>query len=148
MEIHALVTAMSPEYEGCVGAPLTMHSGINTGLVVTADVDPTRGTHGIAGDAVNVAARLSDLAGPGEIFSVEETVRRARGSFVFDDLGPRPDLSRTYMEVGKRLLKPKSTYKELIGISATAYLDKAETMFRGMDLEWELEQLERVRQRT
>jgi len=27
-----------PQYESRVGAPLTMHSGINTGLVVTADV--------------------------------------------------------------------------------------------------------------
>ncbi|MDQ1240323.1 MAG: hypothetical protein QG577_2509, partial [Thermodesulfobacteriota bacterium] len=89
MEIHALVKAMSPEYEALVGAPLTMHSGINTGLVVTADVDPTRGTHGIAGDAVNVASRLSGLAGPGEIFVGEETVRRAKGRFVFDGLGPR-----------------------------------------------------------
>jgi hypothetical protein len=49
------------------------------------------------------------------------------------------------VEVGKRLLEPKSKYKELNGITATAYLDKAETMFRDMDLEWDLEQLERVR---
>ncbi len=32
-------------------------------------------------------------------------------------LGARPDLSRTYMEVGKRLLEPHSKYKELNGIS-------------------------------
>ena len=89
LEIHALVKAMSPEYEAMVGGPLTMHSGINTGLVVTADVDTERGTHGIAGDAVNVASRLSGLAGPGEILVGEETVRRSQGRFVFDDLGPR-----------------------------------------------------------
>ena len=58
---------MSPEYEAMVGSPLTMHSGINTGLVVTSDVDPTRGTQGIAGDAVNVAARLRL---PGDGFGV------------------------------------------------------------------------------
>ncbi len=89
LEIHALVNAMSPEYGAMVGGPLTMHSGINTGLVVTADVDTERGTHGIAGDAVNVASRLSGLAGPGEILVGEETVRRSQGRFVFDDLGPR-----------------------------------------------------------
>jgi class 3 adenylate cyclase len=89
LEIHNLVTALNPEYEGLVGAPLTMHSGINTGLVVTADVDPEKGTHGIAGDAVNVASRLCGMAGPGEICVGEETVRRARGRFVFDDLGPK-----------------------------------------------------------
>jgi len=60
-------------------------------------------------------------------------------------LGARPDLSRTYMEVGKRLLEPKSKYRELNGISAKEYLEKAETLFEDMDLEWDLEQLERVR---
>jgi class 3 adenylate cyclase len=89
LEIHNLVKALNPQYEALVGAPLTMHSGINTGLVVTADVDPEKGTHGIAGDAVNVASRLSSLAGPGEICVGEETVRRAKGRFVFDDLGPQ-----------------------------------------------------------
>jgi class 3 adenylate cyclase/tetratricopeptide (TPR) repeat protein len=89
MEIHALVKAMSPDYEALVGSPLTMHSGINTGLVVTADVDQTRGTQGIAGDAVNVASRLSGLAGPGEILVGEETFRSAKNHVVFDDLGPK-----------------------------------------------------------
>jgi class 3 adenylate cyclase len=89
VEIHNLVKSLSPEYEGLVGAPLTMHSGINTGLVVTADVDPEKGTHGIAGDAVNVASRLSGLAGPGEILVGEETARRAKGRFLFDDLGTK-----------------------------------------------------------
>ncbi len=60
-------------------------------------------------------------------------------------LGARPDLSRTYMEVGKRLLEPQSRFKELNGISAPEYLDKAETLFREMDLQWDLEQLEQVR---
>jgi class 3 adenylate cyclase/tetratricopeptide (TPR) repeat protein len=89
LEIHDMVKQLSPQYESRVGALLTMHSGINTGLVVTADVDPEKGTHGVAGDAVNVASRLSGMAGPGEIFVGEETVRRAKGRFVFDDLGQK-----------------------------------------------------------
>ena len=60
-------------------------------------------------------------------------------------LGARPGLSRTYFEVGKRFLEPHSKYKELNGIKASEYLDKAEKLFREMDLEWDLEQLERVR---
>jgi len=89
LEIHDLVKGFSPQYEARVGAPLTMHSGINTGLVVTADVDSEKGTHGVAGDAVNVASRLSGMAGPGEILVGEETVRRAKGRFVFHDPGKR-----------------------------------------------------------
>ena len=34
-------------------------------------------------------------------------------------LGARPDLSRTYMEVGRRLLESKSKYKEFNGVTAT-----------------------------
>ena len=59
-------------------------------------------------------------------------------------LGARPDLARTYFEVGKRLLEPQSRYRELNGISAKEYLDKAEKLFREMDLQWDLEQLERA----
>jgi class 3 adenylate cyclase len=39
-EIHAFVEALSPRFETKIGRSLSMHSGINTGLVVTADVDP------------------------------------------------------------------------------------------------------------
>ena len=59
-------------------------------------------------------------------------------------LGARPDLARTFFEVGKRLLEPHSKYKELNGISVKEYFDKAEKLFREMDLQWDLEQLERV----
>jgi class 3 adenylate cyclase/tetratricopeptide (TPR) repeat protein len=88
-EIHDLVKSMSPQYQHKLGAPLTMHSGINTGLVVTADVDPEKGTHGVAGDAVNVASRLSGLARPGEILVGHDTHVRAEGVFTFEDLGFR-----------------------------------------------------------
>ncbi len=87
-EIHELVEAMNPEYETKVGAVLSMHSGINTGLTVTADVDPEKGTHGVTGDAINIAARLSDLAKAREIFVGPETYRRAEGHFAFETLEP------------------------------------------------------------
>ena len=59
-------------------------------------------------------------------------------------LGARLEVSRTYFEVGKRLLEEKSKYKELNGIKAEEYLDKAKTMFEEMDLQWDLDQLERI----
>lgn len=52
------------------------------------------------------------------------------------------------MEVGKHLLEPKNKFKELNGISATEYLNKAETLFREMDLQCDLEQLEQVREKS
>ena len=59
-------------------------------------------------------------------------------------LGARPDLSRTYFEVGKRLLEPQSKYKELKGIDARGYLEKARIMFEEMGLERDLDELERI----
>jgi class 3 adenylate cyclase len=63
-EIHELVDAVSPEVENRIGQPIAMHTGINTGLVVTGEVDLERGTHGVAGDTINLASRLSNLAKP------------------------------------------------------------------------------------
>jgi hypothetical protein len=60
-------------------------------------------------------------------------------------LGARPDLSRTYFEVGKHLLKPESKYKQLNGIDANGYLEKAGILFEEMGLERDLDDLERVR---
>ena len=62
-------------------------------------------------------------------------------------LGARPDLARTYMEIGKRFLEDKSKYKELNGIRAEEYLEKARGMFLAMDLQWDLDALEKIEQR-
>ena len=59
-------------------------------------------------------------------------------------LGARPELSRTYMEVGKRLFEPKSKFKELNGIKAEGYLEKARSMFEDMDLQWDLNELDKI----
>ena len=60
-------------------------------------------------------------------------------------LGARPDLSRTYFEFGKRLLEPQSKYKELNGIDARGYLEKARVMFEEMGLKRDLDELERLK---
>jgi hypothetical protein len=61
-----------------------------------------------------------------------------------ENLGARLELARTYMEVGKRLLRPESKNKKLNGIKAQEYIDKAKTMFVEMDLQWDLDELERL----
>jgi class 3 adenylate cyclase/tetratricopeptide (TPR) repeat protein len=80
-EIHQLVDAISPEVEKRLGQPISMHTGINTGLVVTGDVDMERGTHGIAGDTINLASRLSSLAKSGEILVDVNTCHQVEGHF-------------------------------------------------------------------
>jgi class 3 adenylate cyclase/tetratricopeptide (TPR) repeat protein len=81
-KIHELVDAISPEVEKKIGQSISMHTGINTGLVVTGEVDMERGTHGIAGDTINLASRLSNLAKPGEILVNVDTCRQVEGHFI------------------------------------------------------------------
>lgn len=85
-EIHRLIESISPQYEDKIGQPLKMHTGINTGLVVTGELNLEKGVHGVAGDAINVAARLSSLANAGEILVDRETYSRTEGYFQFDNL--------------------------------------------------------------
>jgi len=80
-EIHQLVDTISPEIEKRIGQFISMHTGINTGLVVTGEVNMERGTHGIAGDTINLASRLSNLAEPGEILVDVDTCRQVEGHF-------------------------------------------------------------------
>lgn len=88
LEIHAHVDSLSPEYRTKIDSALNMHSGINTGLAITADADPDRGTHGVTGDAINVASRLSDLARAQEIIVGPETHRACKRHFAFEALKP------------------------------------------------------------
>ena len=60
-------------------------------------------------------------------------------------MGARPEFARTYFEVGKRLLDKKSTQKELNGIKAEKYLEKAKAIFEDLDLKWDLENLTKFR---
>ena len=87
-EIHDLVKTLSPQYEKKIGQSLSMHTGINTGLVVTGELDLEKGVHGVAGDAVNVASRLSSIAEPGEILIGPDTYSRAEGFFYFESIEP------------------------------------------------------------
>ena len=87
-EIHALVENISPRYEVRIGRPLAMHTGVNTGLVVTGEIGEGLGCYGFTGDAINVASRLAGLAQAGEIVVGLETWRQAQGLFLFERRQP------------------------------------------------------------
>ncbi|MEJ2099277.1 MAG: adenylate/guanylate cyclase domain-containing protein [Desulfobacterales bacterium] len=87
-EIHQCVDELSREISNDIGQSISMHSGINTGLVVTGEVDMKLGIHGVAGDTINLASRLCALAGPGEVLLDADTLRQAEGHFIFETLKP------------------------------------------------------------
>ncbi len=57
-------------------------------------------------------------------------------------MGARPELARTYLEVGRHLLDEKGEKKTFSGLGAEDYLDMARKLFEDMDLTWDLGQLE------
>lgn len=82
-EIHSRVTDLSAKLKDRIGMPLSMHSGINTGLVVTGGERPESGRHGVMGDTINLAARLCHIGSTGEILVGPDTYLHARAHFVF-----------------------------------------------------------------
>lgn len=63
---------------------------------------------------------------------------------VAEFLGARPEMARTYMEVGRRLREGTSSDKRLNGVTAEEYLEKARLLFQEMDLEWDLHELNKI----
>lgn len=86
--LHAMVRERVAEFEARVGQSLRLHSGINTGLIVTRSRDQRDGTYGITGDTVNVAARLVAQAGVDEIVVSPDTQRLIADYFTCEVLAP------------------------------------------------------------
>jgi class 3 adenylate cyclase/tetratricopeptide (TPR) repeat protein len=106
-EIHNLVNNLSPKYEGKTEQPLSMHTGINTGLVVTGDINLEKGTHGVSGDTINVAARLSGLGKTDDILVGQNTFYQAEGFFDFKELEPAIIKGKTEPIKAYKVLSPK-----------------------------------------
>jgi class 3 adenylate cyclase/tetratricopeptide (TPR) repeat protein len=68
------------------GVRLEIRAGINTGEVVAGETSARQKL--ATGDAVNVAARLEQVAGPGTILLGDETYRLARDSVLAERLQP------------------------------------------------------------
>ena len=88
IELHDMVRGISPEVEEKIGHRLSMHTGINTGLIVTSTRDDRDGRVGVTGDTVNTGARLKALAGDDNILISPETRRRVAPFFELEALPP------------------------------------------------------------
>jgi len=88
LELHEAVEALNADVEPRVGAPIGMHTGVNTGVVLTSEtvLDGKQQT-GPLGDTINVAARLQSLAQTGQVLVGPETRRSIERAFELEDLG-------------------------------------------------------------
>jgi class 3 adenylate cyclase len=85
LRMRQRLDSMNGEIERRYGVRLRLRTGVNTGEVLAA-VRPQPGEAMVTGDAVNTAARLEQLAEPGDIVVAERTARAAR-AFSFRPLG-------------------------------------------------------------
>jgi class 3 adenylate cyclase len=80
--LHAALS-MQRRLDELFGDALSLRIGVNTGEVVVGQ--PREGSSFVSGDAVNVAARLEQAAGSGEILVGERTASAVRGAFELDE---------------------------------------------------------------
>jgi predicted ATPase/class 3 adenylate cyclase len=106
-KIHQAVEALSPKVQEKIGQPLSMHIGISTGLVVTEGIPLADGTHHVAGDTINVASRLSNLAKAGETLVAHTTYSQTEGFFSFERLEPVRLKGKTKPVAVYKVLSPK-----------------------------------------
>jgi class 3 adenylate cyclase len=83
LEMGTRLTELNAEFERAHHITLEVRVGVNSGEVV-APTGPAPTQRIVAGDAVNVAARLEQAAAPGTILVGERTYRAARLAFRFD----------------------------------------------------------------
>jgi class 3 adenylate cyclase len=84
LEILQRLDELNPGFERHYGVRLQVRVGVNTGEVIApASDDVTQAI--VAGDAVNVAARLEEAARPGTVLVGPRTYAAARRAFRFDD---------------------------------------------------------------
>ena len=88
VEMRDRLETLNVEFEREWGVSLRVRTGVNTGEVVAGD--PSRGQAFVSGDTVNVAARLEQAAGPGEILIGERTWMLGAGAI---DAEPVPPLT-------------------------------------------------------
>ena len=85
-EMRTALNRLNDELERGWGVRLTARTGVNTGEVVSGD--PTEEEHLVVGDAVNVAARLEQAAGPMEILIGPLTYRLVREAVDVEPVEP------------------------------------------------------------
>jgi tetratricopeptide (TPR) repeat protein len=85
-DMRDALVPLNEDLEREYGVRLAVRIGVNTGPVVAGD--PVAGQAIVTGDAVNVAARLEQAAGPGEILLGAETLRLVRKAVVSEPVVP------------------------------------------------------------
>jgi class 3 adenylate cyclase len=89
LDMHEALEAFKSNAPLPLTGPLDIHIGVSTGYVIAGMIGTERRQdYTVMGDAANVAARLQDMAAPGQIFVSEATYRLTSQLFLFRELEP------------------------------------------------------------
>src|SRR5918992_192884 len=102
-ELREALARLNDELRGDFGVELALRTGVNTGEVVAGD--PATDQTLVTGDAVNVAARLEQSAGAGEIILGEATRRLVRDAVRVEPIGTLALKGKTDGVLSWRLLE-------------------------------------------
>jgi class 3 adenylate cyclase/tetratricopeptide (TPR) repeat protein len=103
VEMRQALGRLNEEFERAWGLRVLARVGINTGEVVAGD--PAGGGSFVAGDAVNLAARLEQAAEPGQILIADSTYRLVREAVTAEPLAPLAVKGKTEPVSAWRLLE-------------------------------------------
>src|SRR5207245_4062313 len=92
---------LNTEFKAQHGVSLAIRIGVNTGEVMAASDQNV-----VTGDAVNVAARLEQMADPGTILAGERTYAAARDAFVFGEPEGREIRGKSAPVTVRQVLRP------------------------------------------
>ena len=87
-DMQASLTTLNDELQRDLAIALQMRIGINTGEVIIGE--RRAGGSPATGDAVNIAARLEQAAGPGEVLIGDTTYRLVRDEVTAEQIQPLP----------------------------------------------------------
>jgi len=120
LALHEAVRAIGEEVAPRIGRRLCMHSGINSGLLVTRASDQRDGHYALTGDMVNTGARLLGLAGEDEVVVGPETWRQVSGAFEAEARAPVPVRGKAEPIVPRRILRERAAgaLRPLVGRDA------------------------------
>ena len=86
--MHRVLQGYGAELQRTQGIVFRVRLGLNTGLVVVASIgDNLRMDYTAVGDTTNLAARMLNLAEPGQVVIAEDTQKAVSGYFVTRPLG-------------------------------------------------------------
>src|SRR5437763_14822599 len=95
------LTELNAEFKAQHGVNLAIRVGVNTGEVMAASDQNV-----VTGDAVNVAARLEQMAEPGTVLAGERTWAAARDAFVFGEPETREIRGKSAPATVRQVMRP------------------------------------------